>query len=102
MRSLIFLFLAITLLIAFQNSTARAQVPKVSEITEISLSYSGSHFAASSGFTIVLRKDGTATFSGAKNSSRAGDYVGTFNRGSDSKRTESYYLLEKALKTIKC
>lgn len=79
MRSFI-LFLAIACFVFNENSMAHAQSPTASEIKEISLSYGGSHFAASSGFKLVLRKDGTATYSGAKNSSREGNFVGTFDK----------------------
>ncbi|MGI8554789.1 MAG: DUF6438 domain-containing protein [Pyrinomonadaceae bacterium] len=80
MRKFIFLFLAVACFVSVENTAAHAQSPTAAEITEISLSYSGSHFAAASGFTIVLRKDGTTTYSGAKGSSREGDYVGTFDK----------------------
>lgn len=81
MRSLMFLLAAIACFVLCEASAARAQkLPTAAEITEISLSYSGGHFVALSGFTIVLRKDGTAIFSGAKNSSREGDFVGAFDK----------------------
>ncbi len=80
MLNFIFLVLTVASFVAAENSMAMAQSPTASKITEISLSYSGSHFAALSGFTIVLRKNGTADYSGAKKSSREGDYVGTFDK----------------------
>ncbi|MEP6902382.1 MAG: DUF6438 domain-containing protein [Actinomycetota bacterium] len=77
-------FLTIALFVSTEAAAAVAQKrsspPEAAEITEISLSYAGSHFAASSGFTLILRKDGTAAFEGAKNSSREGDFVGTFDK----------------------
>ncbi len=86
MRSFMFLILAIACFVLSENAAARAQkLPTASEITEIFLSYSGGHFAASSGFKIVLRKDGTATYSGAKNSSREGDYAGAFDKSQFTK-----------------